>query len=144
MKITISKEFDNAQDAIDWLQAVGAGPVVNSADAPAAPAARRGRPRKPVTIEQTPESAAPAAVVADEAAAPVNSEPVAADPTPTPTPASVLQAAVGDKDAAMAALRQVFNTKGAPAAQKLLSAFNVTRFSELTADQYGAFIAAAV
>lgn len=144
MKITITHEFDNADDAIAFLQ----GPAPTTAEVPA-PAKTRGRPKKATTptpdgtdskdVEPVRAPEAPA-VVAPEPVTPATQAVAGTSEVETPAPAV---AGTVDKDTALGALRTYFNTKGPEAAGKLLSSFNVTRFSELTKDQYAAFMAAA-
>lgn len=172
MKITITKEFDTIEEAIEFLTpfvAAGMPPMAAPGNAPLAPAVittdapkRRGRPRKTLATPTPTPAIEPAAAPADaQAAAPVVATPTYAAPAPdavrandrpepkdTGTPVNAATgpapaaAPTATKDEAMAALRTLFNTKGAAAATELLTKFGVTRFSELPPEQYGAFVAA--
>ena len=152
MTIKLTFEFPDVPAALTFLSQVDPRqPGEDVVTMPIAP--KRGRPAKvaaptPTTSEQG--SPAWAATLATSVAAtpkvvnqPVQavvqaSKPVApatSAPLPPPEPTATL-------DVVRAALREVFNTKGAQTATGILQQFGATRISDVKPEQYAAFIAA--
>jgi len=87
----------------------------------------------PTPVKAAPK--APNAPVKAIAEAPAPVAPKTSAPPPPPAPAATL-------DAARAALREVFNTKGAKVATDILTTFKATRISDVKPADYAAFIKA--
>jgi len=152
--IRITYEFQTEDEALQFLARDKAQPreAVQINITPTAP--KRGRPSKaaaptPTTPEQgSPEGAAILAVTSVAAAPKIVNQPVQAvaqapkpvapatsAPPPPPAPTATL-------DTVRAALREVFNTKGAQTATGILQQFGATRISDVKPEQFAAFIAA--
>jgi len=135
MSIKLTYEFDTEEQLSTFLlrglTPAVATPVQPAATAPVAPIATP--PAQPQTPVQ-PEVAAPVAPVAAPAA------PAKASAKVPGQPVTIVQGAT--TNGIRAALRKVFNTKGATAATNILKEFGAVRVSDVPADKYADFLKA--
>ena len=106
-----------------------------------APAPKRGRPPKQNAVAAVQaETPAPQTASAVAATAPQTTTPVTAVPKVPNQPVQAVQTST--HDSVRAALREVFNTKGATVATAILQQFKAARISDVKPEQFADFIKA--
>ena len=132
--IRITYEFETEDQALQFLARGKEAPGLAVEVRP------RGRPPKNAVAAVQAETSAPQTASAVAATAPQTTTPVTAVPKAPNQPVQAVQTST--HDSVRAALREVFNTKGATVATAILQQFKAARISDVKPEQFADFIKA--